>query len=56
MKTNQVVSFFKGFKCSKNYLLMNYKLNKILNQTSKSKADLSHTTVGDTSSTLKLSA
>ncbi len=29
MKTNQVVSFFKGFKFSKIYLLMKYKLNKI---------------------------
>ena len=43
MKANQVCSFFKGFKFSKNYLLMNYKLNKILSQTSKSNADLSHT-------------
>jgi hypothetical protein len=43
MKANQVCGFFRGFKFSKNYLLMDYKLNKILNQTSKSKADLSHT-------------
>jgi hypothetical protein len=43
MKANQVCSFFKGFKFSKNYLLMNYKLNKILSQTLKSNADLSHT-------------
>jgi hypothetical protein len=33
MKANQVYSFFKGFKFSKNFLLMNYKLNKILSQT-----------------------
>ena len=43
MKANQVYSFFKGFKFSKNFLLMNYKLNKILSQTSKRNADLSHT-------------
>jgi hypothetical protein len=43
MKANQVYSFFKDFKFSKNYLLMNYKLNKILSQTSKRNADLSHT-------------
>ena len=39
MKANQVYSFFKGFKFSKNFLLMNYKLNKILSQTSKRNAD-----------------
>ncbi len=33
----------QGFKFSKNFLLMNYKLNKILSQTSKRNADLSHT-------------
>ena len=43
MKANQVYSFFKGFKFSKNFLLMNYKLNKILGETSKRNADLSHT-------------
>ncbi len=43
MKANQVYRFFKGFKFSKNYLLMNYKLIMILNQTSKRNADLSHT-------------
>ncbi len=43
MKDNQVFSIFKGFKFIKNYFLMNYKLNKILSQTSKSNADISHT-------------
>jgi hypothetical protein len=43
MKDNQVFSFFQGFKFGKNYVLLNYKFSKILNQTSKSKADLSHT-------------
>ncbi len=42
MKANQVSRFFKVFKFSQNYLLMIYKLNKILNQTSKSNADLCH--------------
>jgi len=43
MKGNQVYRFFKVFSFSQNNLLLNYKLNKILSQTSKSNADLSHT-------------
>ncbi len=41
MKANQVYNFSTGFKFPKNFLLMNYKLNKTHNHTWKSNADLS---------------
>jgi hypothetical protein len=41
MKANQVYNFSTGFKFPQNFLLMNYKLNKIHNHTWKSNADLS---------------
>jgi hypothetical protein len=43
MKANHIYNFLNDFKFTQNYLLMNYKLNKILHQTWKSNADLSHT-------------
>jgi len=39
----QIYIFLKVIKFCQNCLLKNYKLNKILSQTSKSNADLSHT-------------
>ncbi len=43
MKVNQVYRFFKVYRFSLNYLLMNFKLNRILKQISNSNANLSHT-------------